>query len=1056
MVVDRVGGSGAGGAGISGNQMEQMLAGYATQEWTASNYVSIEFFSSMFKAYAGTIEVAPNGGDTTTIDNIEARFGFWTEQYISALGQGSGGGGGGQGDVTWALLADNSDNRQIASSHITDLLGGTFIGKNYAVQRDDNGKLYVNVPWTDTTYSFSNADATLAWSTRTKIATVGGTDIYVTMPANPNTDHYDWDDITNKPATAIRWPAFSEVTGSASASQLPNIENLTNFSSRVYDATVNRTANTVLAGPASGNAAAATFRALVAADIPSLAISKITGLQTALDSKLDIAFFSSMFKAYAGTTEVAPNGGDTTTIDNIKAMFGFWTKQYLSALGQGSGGGGGGQGDVTWALLADNSDNRQIASSHITDLLGGTFSGKNYAVQRDANGKLYVSVPWLNTTYGADNGVGLSGTTFYNSGVRAASINGNYLRVNTNGTNADLTIPYATNAGTALVGNKLNVMATIIGQDTANYPWRLLAQSAEITTNYQDTEAIIVLRQYSLGGRTGILKIAFRTNEIATTASGASAVWLDRFGFSVDDVRIAVYWVANKSYADVFVKATAWNRMEMHVIGNRDWTFYSSSEGLGGSSPTNAYASIEAAATALHGRAYTNIVSAQDGGTVNYANSAGAATNDSDGNAINSTYLKKSGGTMTGTLKLTEGVGIESNSGAGLLVFKPANWTGISNTQWGVGAIDNQGVIRSNNSDLIHYRGGTNYNILDSSNSSVSKSGETLTVKINGTSQSLTNTWRPVVDNLTSTDTDKSLSANQGKALKGYIDTLNSRFDNSGNAYTALALTTVNKTLFGNTYWTSEGVPASIGTSSSPAALSYVTNIDSLLYFDRTNNRIGIGTNSPSYKLHVTGAGYFTGNLTLANNKGIYIKDSDGVENDVLSLDSNNKLIIGNDTANENYDTYLRGGAVYLQYGGSNTGLIINSSGNVGIGTTSPSYKLHVSGDIYATGGVTSLSDIRKKNVTSMVLPLSLVEIANAPAIKFTWKDEHNTDVHVGTIAQYWASVLPEVVKHRDGVMSMQYDVTALACAIIDAREIAALKREVNELKKELMKLKIA
>ena len=129
MVVDRVGGSGAGGAGISGNQMEQMLAGYATQEWTASNYVSIEFFSSMFKAYAGTIEVAPNGGDTTTIDNIEARFGFWTEQYISALGQGSGGGGGGQGDVTWALLADNSDNRQIASSHITDLLGGTFIGK---------------------------------------------------------------------------------------------------------------------------------------------------------------------------------------------------------------------------------------------------------------------------------------------------------------------------------------------------------------------------------------------------------------------------------------------------------------------------------------------------------------------------------------------------------------------------------------------------------------------------------------------------------------------------------------------------------------------------------------------------------------------------------------------------------------------------------------------------------------------------------------------------------------------------------------------------------------
>ena len=43
-----------------------------------------------------------------------------------------------------------------------------------------------------------------------------------------------------------------------------------------------------------------------------------------------------------------------------------------------------------------------------------------------------------------------SGTrTITNSGVRSATINGNYLRVNTNGTNADLTIPYATSAESA-------------------------------------------------------------------------------------------------------------------------------------------------------------------------------------------------------------------------------------------------------------------------------------------------------------------------------------------------------------------------------------------------------------------------------------------------------------------------------------------------------------------------------------------------------------------------------------------------------------------------------
>ena len=57
-----------------------------------------------------------------------------------------------------------------------------------------------------------------------------------------------------------------------------------------------------------------------------------------------------------------------------------------------------------------------------------------------------------NTTYSANNGVGLSGTTFYNTGVRATTINGNYLRVNTNGTNSDLTIPYSNVAGSVAWG----------------------------------------------------------------------------------------------------------------------------------------------------------------------------------------------------------------------------------------------------------------------------------------------------------------------------------------------------------------------------------------------------------------------------------------------------------------------------------------------------------------------------------------------------------------------------------------------------------------------------
>ena len=82
-----------GGGGVSRID----LTGYATESWVDENYLSIEFFSSLFKAYDSAStpnEIVPNGGDTTAITNIKAMFGFWTEQYLSALGQNSGGGGG--------------------------------------------------------------------------------------------------------------------------------------------------------------------------------------------------------------------------------------------------------------------------------------------------------------------------------------------------------------------------------------------------------------------------------------------------------------------------------------------------------------------------------------------------------------------------------------------------------------------------------------------------------------------------------------------------------------------------------------------------------------------------------------------------------------------------------------------------------------------------------------------------------------------------------------------------------------------------------------------------
>lgn len=94
-MVGVTGGSAGGVVGGGGGSVD--LTGYATESWVDERYLSIEFFSSLFKAYdsaATPNEIVPNGGDTTAITNIKAMFGFWTEQYLSALGQNSGGGGG--------------------------------------------------------------------------------------------------------------------------------------------------------------------------------------------------------------------------------------------------------------------------------------------------------------------------------------------------------------------------------------------------------------------------------------------------------------------------------------------------------------------------------------------------------------------------------------------------------------------------------------------------------------------------------------------------------------------------------------------------------------------------------------------------------------------------------------------------------------------------------------------------------------------------------------------------------------------------------------------------
>lgn len=140
----------------------------------------------------------------------------------------------------------------------------------------------------------------------------------------------------------------------------------------------------------------------------------------------------------------------------------------------------------------------------------------------------------------------------------------------------------------------------------------------------------------------------------------------------------------------------------------------------------------------------------------------------------------------------------------------------------------------------------------------------------------------------------------------------------------------------------------------------------------------------------------------------------------------------------------------------------INTSGNFGIGTTSPSQKLHVAGNILATGGGTFYSsDIRAKNVIES-LKIKLNDIANAPVIKFRWNGYNDLKddgkLHIGGIAQYIEKILPEcVIGQKDDFLSFDYATTGYIFSVLTARHLLSYEtrtdRIIRKLKERIKRL---
>jgi hypothetical protein len=136
---------------------------------------------------------------------------------------------------------------------------------------------------------------------------------------------------------------------------------------------------------------------------------------------------------------------------------------------------------------------------------------------------------------------------------------------------------------------------------------------------------------------------------------------------------------------------------------------------------------------------------------------------------------------------------------------------------------------------------------------------------------------------------------------------------------------------------------------------------------------------------------------------------------------------------------------IIIADGQGNRRINVDSSGNVGIGTTGPSTKLEVVGTITCTTMIETSSVVAKTNVKK--LTSQTAKIAKLSPVSFNYKKDNKRSL--GLIAEEVAQVYPELVEYENG-RPLGVNYSKLTSVLISAvNELAA---ELAELKKQLNK----
>lgn len=197
------------------------------------------------------------------------------------------------------------------------------------------------------------------------------------------------------------------------------------------------------------------------------------------------------------------------------------------------------------------------------------------------------------------------------------------------------------------------------------------------------------------------------------------------------------------------------------------------------------------------------------------------------------------------------------------------------------------------------------------------------------------------------------------------------------------------------------------------------------------NGYTGLGTDNPAAGLHIKSHNWPGSFIYLQSDK---------------TFDAGFRIYEGEDAMWHIFNDGSAGALKIDNSSAKNVLFIKNSDGNVGIGTTSPSYKLQVGnagdGTEARANAWNTLSDERlKRDFYPLVDPLD--KILRIQGYSFLWNDQDEENRQLGFNAQEVKKVLPELVSEgEDGYLSIKYG--NIAPVLVEA--IKELKKQNDEL----------